>query len=223
MSLLVSCPECKNTVSDTTLRCPHCGVKLRRYKQVQLIAFSCLAFFIFILIRPFDNTTHSNSRYQSYQSKPPECEYLNTQGIYTGEYYSEEDVEAKAAKRMGIPYEKDINAEYVCLSDYIGVGNSKQNTIAYYAYGNSSEKIEKVVLTLGVTDKSDEALSLNEYQEYIAVLFKEHTGTSLNKQYLAKIRHRQPFSKIIGNYKLSMKKNGNNRQYGLTTEIKKIK
>lgn len=154
---------------------------------------------------------------------PIECQYLNKQGIITGNYYSEEDAEAEAAKRMGIPYEKDINAQYVCLSDYIEVGNSKQNNIAYYAYGNSLEKIEKVVLTLGLTEKSDEESTLNEYGKYISVLFKKYTGTNLNGEYLSKIKHHQSFSTRIGSYSLSIEKNGNNSQYGLVTEIKKIK
>lgn len=154
---------------------------------------------------------------------PTECKYLSKQGIITGNYYSEEDAEAEAAKRMGIPYEKDINAQYVCLSDYIEVGNSRQNNIAYYAYGNSSEKIEKVVLTLGITEKSDEVSTLNEYGQYISVLFKKYTGTTLSGEYLSKIRHHQPFSKRIGNYSLSMEKDGTSSQYGLVTEIKKIK
>lgn len=137
---------------------------------------------------------------------PIECQYLSKQGIVTGNYIDDASEES----------------EKVCLSDYIEVGNSKKNSIAYYAYGNSLEKIEKVVLTLGITERYDEVSTLNKYGQYISVLFKKYTGTTLSDEYLSKIRHHQPFSKRIGNYSLSMEKDGTNSQYGLVTEIKKL-
>ncbi|MCF9028562.1 hypothetical protein [Acinetobacter nectaris] len=138
---------------------------------------------------------------------PIECQYLSKQGIITGNYIDDASEES----------------EKVCLSDYIEVGNSKKNNISYYAYGNKFERIEKVVLTLGLTEKSDEASTLNEYGKYISILFKKYTGTNLSSEYLSQIIHRKPFSKRIGNYSLSMEKIGTNTQYGLVTEIKKIK
>lgn len=30
---IISCPECKNNVSDTALKCPGCGVQLRKPKR----------------------------------------------------------------------------------------------------------------------------------------------------------------------------------------------
>lgn len=140
-------------------------------------------------------------------SQPKACSYLKSLGIETGSYIDDESEEAKK----------------ICFSNYIEVGKTKENNIAYYAYGNSSGKIERVVLTLGLTDKSDEESTLNEYEQYIATLFKKYTGTNLSSKYLSKVRNHQPFSKKIGNYSISMEKNGKNSQYGLVTQIKKMK
>lgn len=163
---------------------------------------------IVMLIKSCSNNSEKEKVvYPSAANKPKECEYLEPLAIETGSYKDDASEE----------YEK------VCFSNYIGIGDSKQNDMAYYAYGNSSEKIEKVVLTLGITEKSDEVSTLDDYQKYAAYLFEKYTGKTLSKKYLYKIKHHQRFSTIIGSYSLSMQKNGDNSQYGLVTEIKKIK
>lgn len=154
-----------------------------------------------------NNSEKSKVVYPSTSNKPKECEYLEPLAIETGSYKDDASEE----------YEK------VCFSNYIGIGDSKQNDMAYYAYGNSSEKIEKVVLTLGITEKSDEVSTLDAYQKYVGYLFEKYTGKTLSKKYLYKIKNHQRFSTRIGSYSLSMQKNGDNSQYGLVTEIKKIK
>jgi hypothetical protein len=44
---IISCPECKNSVSDTALKCPSCGTQLRKPKRGffgKVFKFSFIAF-----------------------------------------------------------------------------------------------------------------------------------------------------------------------------------
>ncbi|WP_269915587.1 hypothetical protein [Acinetobacter sp. HY1485] len=184
-----------------------------------LITLVCLGIFYYNLTSPKSNEVADSSLQKTYEntSKPKECYYLTSLGLKTGDYYNTEEKELAAAQKAGIPYEKDSNIEYACISDYLSVGNS-ENQMAYYAYGNS-ENVDRVVLTLGISDRSQEKASLKKYSSAIALLYQEHTNTHLNQKYLTKIIHHQPFQARIGKHLITLEKNGN-QNYGLNFEIK---
>ena len=49
---MISCPECSSEVSDTALRCPSCGVELRKLKRGflgKLIKYSFIGFNILMI------------------------------------------------------------------------------------------------------------------------------------------------------------------------------
>jgi ssDNA-binding Zn-finger/Zn-ribbon topoisomerase 1 len=53
---LITCPECSNEVSDTALKCPKCGVQLRKPKRGffgKLFKFVFIAFNIIMLLWMF--------------------------------------------------------------------------------------------------------------------------------------------------------------------------
>lgn len=50
---IISCPECQTDVSDSALKCPKCGVQLRKAKRSffgKIIKWSFIAFNILMLI-----------------------------------------------------------------------------------------------------------------------------------------------------------------------------
>ena len=50
---LIHCPECKNEISDSALKCPKCGVQLRKPKRTffgKLIKWSFIAFNVLMAI-----------------------------------------------------------------------------------------------------------------------------------------------------------------------------
>lgn len=50
---IISCPECQTDVSDSALKCPKCGVQLRKVKRGffgKIIKWSFIAFNILMLI-----------------------------------------------------------------------------------------------------------------------------------------------------------------------------
>lgn len=177
-----------------------------------------MAFFYFLGSNRVSSSS-SQSIFQTYEetSKPKECSYLKDLGVKTGVYYNIEEMEFNAAQKSGIPYEKDENAEYACISDYTTVGHSS-NQVAYYAYGNSN-KIERVVLAIGINDLSDKNASLEKFSELSSHLYQEYTGTPLSQKYIKKINQQLPFNTQSGTHSISLKKSGH-KKYNLTFEIK---
>lgn len=145
-----------------------------------------------------DGITHQSS-------KPNECNYLASLGVSTGDYVDDASEEN----------------EKVCFSDYINIGKKKQNNIAYYAYGTSSNEIQRIVLTLNISEKADEKLSLEQYSNEIVSLYHQYTKLDLNKKYVNKVLHHQKFKQKIDRYLISLEKNGN-KNYSLIFEIKKM-
>lgn len=137
--------------------------------------------------------------------KPEECAYLNEYGIYTEDYKKDASEET----------------EKVCFSNYTETLDSKENNLAYYAYGTSYNHIQKVILTLSITNKNFEKNDLKKYGEIINALYTKYTKSKLDTKTLKKIQKGQPIHKVLKDYEINLDRYGNSKQYQLTFEIKR--
>jgi len=152
---LITCPECKILISNTTDSCPHCGYNLKKKKSQQAQGIGCLIIIvIFVIIYMTGSNSSDSKKTETSNPKSPEesrkeqAETPLTIGVSYNQImnYLDSDISmSRATDVRGQPRYMGQTSDYMAVLEIIG----------------SREDVSQATLMLSCSKDAPEALVRN--------------------------------------------------------------